>query len=785
MSNRRVSAKRRAEVSGLTASAPLYKSLNLQPREVTPEGSVDTPPKGALGAWFLGPKAENEQLLQELVGRAIHEHAQARKDYFREDPPWLSERRRTSSSYIESVGQLRKEVKTLLRALQGSVPFYSYRYQGHMLWDVTLPSVVGYFAALLYNQNNVAAEASPVTTWLEMLVGDDLAKLLGFYVPRRDPQTGQYEPVPEGKVMGWGHITCDGSVANMEALWAARNLKYLPLGIAAALRTRPELSRAVGFGVTLPTGETKALVELDTWQLFNLDVGVVLRLIERLKAEYPMPDDIDETLSEYSVQHLGLSTAHRRYASSFAEPVIVSPVTAHYSWPKGAALLGLGRAQSVGVPVDLDARMSIPELRMRLDECLRTRTPVMMVVSVHGSTEESAIDPLADIVELREEYRVRGLTFWLHADAAWGGYFASMLHAPRSEKGKPFKLDNLGDLPESLDSSSVDEHQIFYGPSAVMSDYVRRQYGALPQVDSITVDPHKAGYVPYPAGALCYRDVRSRNLVTFSSPVIYRGDIEPTVGIYGIEGSKPGAAAAAVYLSHRVIPTDVSGYGRIMGRCLWNSKRLYCSLVTMAQPGDPFVIASLQRLECERHGSASDAEREAELAKIGAAAKLSNEDLRRMLVKDDEYRAWFTGLGSDLVILTYAFNFKGRDGRLNDDVEQMNEFNRAIFRKLSLSNPKPEVPEQPLFLTNSQFDPQCYGTRFVSSFTRRLGIEEVPNKPIEFLISTTMDPWLTDTDGGSGSSNFVPVLIRELRKAVLEVYKDSHECCHPTCGSHS
>jgi hypothetical protein len=33
-----------------------------------------------------------------------------------------------------------------------------------MYWDQALPAVVGYIAALLYNQNNVAAEASPATT---------------------------------------------------------------------------------------------------------------------------------------------------------------------------------------------------------------------------------------------------------------------------------------------------------------------------------------------------------------------------------------------------------------------------------------------------------------------------------------------------------------------------------------------------------------------------------------------------------------------------------------------
>ena len=46
------------------------------------------------------------------------------------------------------------------------------------------------------------------------------------------------------------------------------------------------------------------------------------------------------------------------------------------------------------------------------------------------------------------------------------------------------------------------------------------------------------------------------------------------------KGTNPGAAAAAVYLSHRVIPLDLSGYGRLLGRCLFNSRRLYAALLT-------------------------------------------------------------------------------------------------------------------------------------------------------------------------------------------------------------
>ena len=107
-----------------------------------------------------------------------------------------------------------------------------------------------------------------------------------------------------------------------------------------------------------------------------------------------------------------------------------------------------------------------------------------------------------------------------------------------------------------------------------MSDYVQRQYEVLGHADSITVDPHKSGYVPYPAGALCYRNAAMRDAISLQAPVVFHSQAEPTVGIYGVEGSKPGSAAAAVWLAHRVIRPDRSGYGRILGQCMWTSKRL-------------------------------------------------------------------------------------------------------------------------------------------------------------------------------------------------------------------
>jgi hypothetical protein len=42
---------------------------------------------------------------------------------------------------------------------------------------------------------------------------------------------------------------------------------------------------------------------------------------------------------------------------------------------------------------------------------------------------------------------------------------------------------------------------------------------------------------------LCYRNGAMRDLIAFTASVVYHGGVDPTVGVYGIEGSKPGAAA--------------------------------------------------------------------------------------------------------------------------------------------------------------------------------------------------------------------------------------------------
>ncbi|MCJ1900597.1 MULTISPECIES: pyridoxal-dependent decarboxylase [Paracoccus] len=718
------------------ANPDLIDSLDRIAREGTGLlGAAGVARAGALPAWFLGPKAENEAVLRELVGMAISGHVAARRDYAPQDPRLGPDRVFESDAYRATVERMRACLAEMIGKLAGSTPLSSYRNQSHMYWDITLPGVAGYIAALLFNQNNVAAEASPVTTLLEITVGRELCRMAGFDDAQRPP---------------WGHVTCDGSVANAEAIWAARNLKYLPFAVAEALREVPALAAARGLEVRTGQGQAR-LLDLDAWGLMNLPVRTVLDLTGDLARSAGVePEAAVAALAGRTVQDLGLAEMHRRHAPDLPVPLVLAPATAHYSWPKGTALLGLGRAALRSVPVDDNGRMEIGALERMLAECLDQRRPVMLAVAVLGTTEEGAVDPLDRIVALREAFGGRGLGFALHADAAWGGYFMSMLRQPPLGSSDPNHMLDIDD-----DDAPPGMH---------LNPRVEARLNAARHCETLTVDPHKAGFIPYPAGALCYRDGAMRDLVSFAAPVVFHDGVVPTVGIYGIEGSKPGAAAASVWLSHRVIPPDQSGYGRLLAKCIFASRRFYAALRAGFPADGPVAVTPFQRLPAERRGLDPQAVAEQERRLHDEIACLDNDALVDRLLADPTLMALFRSIGSDTSIVPYAFNFRSERG-LNTDLGLMNRLNDAIFRALSLEEaPVSGPPPKPMFVTASEFDPAVYGEGFVARFARRAGVEPQPGMGVRFLISTQQNPFLTATEDG----DFIPRLIAILRETATE-----------------
>jgi hypothetical protein len=94
------------------------------------------------------------------------------------------------------------------------------------------------------------------------------------------------------------------------------------------------------------------------------------------------------------------------------------------------------------------------------------------------------------------------------------------------------------------------------------------------------------GYVPYPCGVVAFKSDRIRRFVAEEAPYLAsalresREEAPPrSVGPFILEGSKPGAAVAGCWLSHRMIPLNRDGYGEIARASILAARELYERLV--------------------------------------------------------------------------------------------------------------------------------------------------------------------------------------------------------------
>ena len=83
--------------------------------------------------------------------------------------------------------------------------------------------------------------------------------------------------------------------------------------------------------------------------------------------------------------------------------------------------------------------------RRRLDVSLERQQAVYAVVVIAGSTEHGTVDPISDVLKLRKNYQtnLKGLSFMIHADAAWGGYFATKVIPPDERPDFEFDPSNM------------------------------------------------------------------------------------------------------------------------------------------------------------------------------------------------------------------------------------------------------------------------------------------------------------------------------------------------------
>lgn len=495
------------------------------------------------GSLFLGPAAENADLVERFVVEALRDHVFWRRNFHPEDGTFITEADKRSEGFETATSTMRQELYQLLSRLKHGAPFFSPRYIGHMASDTMIASLVGYFAAMLYNPNNISEEAAPVTMELELEVGAQLAELVG------------YGPAP------WGHLTSGGSVANLEALWAVRALKYFAPAVAIVAREL-ELGPVL---VDLGARGRVELTSLTAWELMNVPVESALDLRDAMLRLAAVDARLAPALDAVIVGQLGVLGFHRRFervcGEPLPEPVVLLPSTKHYSWVKVANILGLGAGQLVELPLDAQYRIDVARFESVLHELDAARVPVMALVAVLGATETGSVDRLDRLMAVRSQFEARGLSFYTHVDGAYGGYATAMFKDPQGR-------------------------WVSWSP---YGGEVAAAFKALPATDSLTVDPHKLGYTHYPAGAIVFKDQRMRELLAAAAPYVFIDADEESggthaIGQYIVEGSKPGAAAAAVWLCHRVNPLDVTGYGALIGATVTCARALKEALAGFDSP---------------------------------------------------------------------------------------------------------------------------------------------------------------------------------------------------------
>jgi glutamate/tyrosine decarboxylase-like PLP-dependent enzyme len=465
--------------------------------------------------WFLGPKGENSDVMERFILESIRDYISWRRNFHPEDERIIFKKERRSLEFQESLDIIEDHFSRLLDRMKDSFPFFSSRYIAHMASETLIPANIGYFLGMLYNQNNVTSEASPVTTQLEQETILDLIEMIGY------------------DKNAWGHITADGSIANFEALWVGRNQTYFPL---AARRIAEKYDLSVNIKIITNEKEVDIRNMDDDISFLNLfDPRNSPRLREELYAAAEKKNldmaIFDEDLFNAGLSGTGLNSDEIKYpiASIFV------PQTAHYSIRKMVEALGLGRKNIIKIEVDDQFSIDISDLEAKIEKYI-DKTVIMMVIPIIGTTEAGAVDPLHKIIELRDKkIRERKCSFLIHADAAYGGY------------AKTVSKD-------------------------ILPSHVVEAFNSMKHADFITIDPHKMGYIPYPAGTILLRDKRVRNFVVCNAPYVFKGGKEEDeegylkfIGQFILEGSKPGSAATACWLAHKCVPLNQEGYGKIIG----------------------------------------------------------------------------------------------------------------------------------------------------------------------------------------------------------------------------
>ena len=209
--------------------------------------------------------------------------------------------------------------------------------------------------------------------------------------------------------------------------------------------------------------------------------------------------------------------AARNYARKYKGIIdgeIIIPESAHFSFKKAADMLNL---KIVEAKLNDNYKIDVAELKKVISD------KTVAIVAIAGTTELGLIDPIEEISKIAQKNNI-----YFHVDAAFGGFSI------------PFLKEIGYDLP--------------------VFDF------SLSGVCSITVDPHKMGLAPIPAGGIIFREEEYLEVMAVDSPYL-------TVKTQStIVGTRIGASSAATYAIMKYFGKE--GYCKIAKNLMDNTEFL-------------------------------------------------------------------------------------------------------------------------------------------------------------------------------------------------------------------
>ena len=216
--------------------------------------------------------------------------------------------------------------------------------------------------------------------------------------------------------------------------------------------------------------------------------------------------------TEANLMAIRAARNHARKYKGIKNGEIIIPSSAHFSFKKAADMLNL---KIVEAKLDEHYKIDVESVRRAISE------NTVAIVAIAGTTELGLIDPIEEISKIAQEHNI-----YFHVDAAFGGFSI------------PF-LKNLGYEVPVFDFS-------------------------LDGVCSITVDPHKMGLAPIPAGGIIFRKEEYLEVMAVDSPYL-------TVKTQStIVGTRLGASSAATYAIMKYFGRQ--GYCKLAAQLMENTQ---------------------------------------------------------------------------------------------------------------------------------------------------------------------------------------------------------------------